>query len=279
SYKPGMWGKYAGRGWVYLRIGEHDAARRDFTDGLRIATQVKSQYGALLMQSYLTVVDLAQGQAPAWSLAQLAAQAEFAQSHPVVYIACLLAGQIRDLLDEPEQALAMYERAWRAAQASNVPAFGLTARARYLGRRLATAPSGDLWAELAQLGAQAEQVGELPAQALIALARANGWLASDQAAQAAPAAEQAVMLARACPDLPLLGESLVTLSDICLRLGDTVRAQSALAEAQTIARQSFALLAIPLGLPEAGRLRQHCLASLQPQAPDRTIAPRKRRGA
>ncbi|MDW8405856.1 ATP-binding protein [Chloroflexus sp.] len=279
SYKPGMWGKYAGRGWVYLRIGEHDAARRDFTDGLRIATQVKSQYGALLMQSYLTVVDLAQGQAPAWSLAQLAAQAEFAQSHPVVYIACLLAGQIRDLLDEPEQALAMYERAWRAAQASNVPAFGLTARARYLGRRLATAPSGDLWAELAQLGAQAERVGELPAQALIALARANGWLASDQAAQAAPAAEQAVMLARACPDLPLLGESLVTLSDICLRLGDTVRAQSALAEAQTIARQSFAPLAIPLGLPEAGRLRQHCLASLQPQAPDRTIAPRKRRGA
>lgn len=277
SYKPGMWGKYAGRGWVYLRIGEHEAARRDFTSGLDIATQVKSQYGALLMQSYLTFVDLAQGRTPAWSLAQLAAQAEAAQSHPVAYIACLLAGQIGELLDQSELALALYERAWRAAQASNVPSFVLAARVRYLGRRIAMAPQSDLWAELDALSAQAAQAGELPAQALVALAQTNGWLASGQAAQAALAAEQAVMLARACPDVPLLGESLLVLSDICLRLGDASRAQAALAEVQNIARQSFAPLAIPLGLAEAGRLRADCLRSLPPHAPERAVAPRKRR--
>lgn len=274
SYKPGMWGKYAGRGWVYLRIGEHEAARRDFTSGLQIATQVKSQYGALLMQSYLTFVDLAQGRTPAWSLAQLAAQAEAAHSHPVAYIACLLAGQIGELLEQSELALAMYERAWRAAQASNVPAFVLTARVRYLGRRIAMAPNGDLWAELDALGAQAEQAGELPAQALVALARANGWLASGQVARAAPAAEHAVMLARACPDMPLLGESLLVLSDICLQLGDAIRAQAALAEVQNIASRYFAPLAIPLGLAEAGRLREDCLRSLNPHAPE-AVAPRK----
>ena len=67
SYKPGMWGKYAGRGWASVRMGECAAARQDFTLGFQVAEQVNSQYGTLLMQTYLTFVDLAQGRMPAMS--------------------------------------------------------------------------------------------------------------------------------------------------------------------------------------------------------------------
>ncbi|WP_299644377.1 AAA family ATPase [uncultured Chloroflexus sp.] len=279
SYKPGMWGRFAGRGWVYVRIGEGDAARHDFTSGLHIATHVKSQYGMLLMQSYLTIVDLAQGQPAHWSLAQLIKQAEVARIYPVLYIASLLAGQIWELLAQPEQALAMYEQAYHAAREINVPTCVMLARARYLGRRLVMTPNSDLFAELEALCAQAKHTGELPTQAVVALAQANGWLLLGHVAQAASAAEQAVMLSRACPDMPLLGESLLVLSDICLQLGDTVRAQAALAEVQAIAHRSFAPLMIPLGLPEAGRLRQYCLDSLSSHSSVQVVAQRKRRAS
>lgn len=286
SYMPGMWGKYAGRGWAHLRIGELAAAQQDFAQGLRIATQVNSQYGALLMQTYLTFVDLAQGTFPAMPLAQLIARAAEAQIHAVVYITGLLAGHLWRLLGDVEQAMDMHERSLQAARAANVPSFVLHARAQHLCDRLLAAPDGAVFADADEIIEQARVAGELPVQSLGWLARAGGLFRLGRLDEAALAAEKSVTLARACPDMPLIGEGLALLAQIRAALGVTAVDDAELAEAQTIAQRYFAPLAIPLGMPDAERLRQCCLSSLLssglhavPDAPQLAIvaAPRKRR--
>lgn len=82
--------------------------------------------------------------------------------------------------------------------------------------------------------------------------------------EAAQAAEKSVMLARACPDQPVIGEGLALLTQIRAALGFTALSGAELIEAQTIARRYFAPLAIPLGMPDAERLRRHCLDVLCP---------------
>ncbi|MDW8215079.1 MAG: AAA family ATPase [Roseiflexaceae bacterium] len=286
SYMPGMWGKYAGRGWAYLRTGELAAARQDFEQGLRIATQVNSQYGVLLMQTYLTFVDLAQGTSPAMSLAQLMARADDAQTHPVVYMTGLLAGQLWRLLGDGQRAIEMHERALQAAQAANVPSFILHARAQHLFDQLLSAPDAGALAGADEIIEQARIAGELPVQSLGWLARAGGLFQLGRLEEAILAAERGVIIARACPDQPLIGEGLALLTKIRTALGLTAAYEVELIEAQRIARQYFAPLAIPLGMPDADRLRQYCLNSLLssrtqtvPAAHQPAVAavPRKRR--
>ena len=264
SYIPGMWGKYAGRGWAHLRTGELTAARQDFAQGLRIATQVNSQYGVLLMQTYLALVDLAQGTPPAMSLAHLMMRAGDAQTHPVVYVAGLLAGQLWRLLGDGERAIDMHERALQAAQAANVPSFILHARVQHVYDRLLIASDASARAEADEIIEQARIAGELPVQSLGWLARAGGLFRLGRLEEAVSAAEKGVTLARACPDQPLIGEGLALLTQIRAALGCAVVSGAELAEAQTIARRYFAPLALPLGLPEADRLRQYCLDTLLP---------------
>ncbi|WP_298820174.1 ATP-binding protein [Chloroflexus sp.] len=262
SYRPGMWGKYAGRGWVSLRLGELVAARQDFVAGLDIANQVNSQYGALLMQTYLTFVDLAQGRKPTLSLAQLAMRAEELRIPPVVYMACLLAGQLWRLLGDSAQALEMHERALQAAQTANVPSFILHARAQQTYDRLLAAHDTAASADLDQIIEQAHISGELPVQSLAWLARAAYLHQCAQPTAALGAAEKAVIIARACPDVPLIGEGLALLARIRASAGQSTFDDMELMEAQAIARQHFAPLALLIGLPEAARLRQYCLDGL-----------------
>jgi DNA-binding SARP family transcriptional activator/tetratricopeptide (TPR) repeat protein len=262
SYMPGMWGKYARRGWAHLRIGELTAAQQDFTQGLRIATQVNSQYGALLMQTYLTFVDLAQGTFPVMSLAQLMARAEDAKVYPVVYMTCLLAGQLWRLLGDGQRAIEMHERALQAAQAASVPSFILHARAQHLCDRLLAAPDHHAFTETDEIIERARIAGELPVQSVGWLARAGGLFRLARLDEAVLAAEKAVITAHACPDLVLIGEGLALLTQIRAISGRSAADDAELREAQIIARQYFAPLAIPLGMPEADRLRQYCLDSL-----------------
>lgn len=286
SYMPGMWGKYAGRGWAHLRTGELAAARQDFEQGLRIAAQVNSQYGALLMQTYLSFVDLAQGTLPATLLAQLMARAADAQIHPVVYMTGLLAGHLWRLLDDGQRAAEMHERALQAAQAANVPSFILHARAQYLCDQLLTASDDALLSEADEIIEQARVAGELPVQSLGWLARAGGLFRLGCLEEAALAAEKSVTLARACPDMPLIGEGLALLAQIRAAFGLSAACDAELTEAQSVAQRYFAPLAIPLGMPDAERLRQYCLNSLLPSglhtvpdAPQPAIvaAPQRRR--
>lgn len=264
SYLPGMWGKYAGRGWAYLRTGELTAAQHDFAQGLQIAVQVNSQYGALLMQSYLAFADLAQGTLPAISLAYLMARADDAQLQPVVYATSVLAGQLWRLLGDVERALDMHERALHAAQTANVPSFILHARAQYLCSRLQAASESAGCSEADRIIEQARVADELPLQSLGWLARAEGLLRLGRLDDATRAAEKAIILARACPDQPLIGEGLVLLTRIHTAAGFATATDVALHEAQTIARRLFAPLAIPLGMPHANQLRQYCLDTLLP---------------
>jgi DNA-binding SARP family transcriptional activator/tetratricopeptide (TPR) repeat protein len=262
SYKPGMWGKYAGRGWASVRMGECAAARQDFTLGLQVAELVNSQYGTLLMQTYLTFVDLAQGRMPAMSLTHLAALAGDAQIHPVVYIASLLAGHLWRLLGDPHRAMEMHERALQAAYAANVPSFVLHARAQQVCDQLLAAPDAAGFAGADAIIEQARCADERPIQSLGWLARAGGLLRLGRLDEAMLSAERAVTIARTCPDAPLIGEGLTLLTQIRSAAGHATACDAALAEAQSIAEQSFAPLAIPLNMPGAHELRMMCMAAL-----------------
>ncbi|MGB9752359.1 MAG: hypothetical protein C0183_12550 [Roseiflexus castenholzii] len=123
-------------------------------------------------------------------------------------------------------------------------------------------------------------------QSLGWLARAGGLLRLGCFDEAAQAAEKSVMLAHACPDQPLIGEGLALLMQIRAAPGFTAASDAELIEAQTIARRYFAPLAIPLGMPDAERLRRYCLDALcsseshavpDTHQPAVVAAPRKRR--
>jgi tetratricopeptide (TPR) repeat protein len=196
------------------------------------------------------------------SLTHLAALAGDAQIHPVVYIASLLAGHLWRLLGDPHRAMEMHERALQAAYAANVPSFVLHARAQQVCDQLLAAPDAAGFAGADAIIEQARCADERPIQSLGWLARAGGLLRLGRLDEAMLSAERAVTIARTCPDAPLIGEGLTLLTQIRSAAGHATACDAALAEAQSIAEQSFAPLAIPLNMPGAHELRMMCMAAL-----------------
>jgi len=259
SYLPGLWGKFAGRGAAFLRMGSLEEARRDFARGLENARQVESAYGQLLMQAYLTLTDLAQGRAPADSLARLEDEAAALRLHAVVFLTSLVRAGLWRLLGEWQRALSASQRAVQAGQASGVPQFVQQAQ---LEEWMTLALSGRTpdQAMLESLAEAARASGEVPQQARASLALAVHLGNQGNPAEALAAAQRGLALARACPDQPLMGEILLVLLRLYETLGQYEQAQASRAELHALAETSYAPL--HLALDADSPLRCILLASL-----------------
>ena len=241
---PGLWSKLAGRGAASLRMGDLAAARRDFARGLEVAQQIESIYASLLMRTYLVLTDLAAGRAPQDSLADLEAEAGARRIHAVALLAGLSRASLGRLLGQHQSALAACQRALQAAQASGVPQFAQHAK---LEAALIQAATGALnLARLEALTQAARAAGERPQQARAALALAIHLEQRRDVADALAAAERALALARACPDLPLTGECLIALTRLYEALGRANDAQACRAELRALAAQAYAPLSLAL---------------------------------
>jgi len=241
---PGLWSKLAGRGLALLRMGRLAEARGDFARGLEIARQIESIYADLLMRTYLALADLAAGRAPRDSLAHLEAKASAHGIHAVALTAGLGRASLGRLLGAHEMALAACQRALHAAEASGVPQFAQHAE---LEAALIQAMTGALDpARLEALTQAAHAAGELPQQARAALALSLHLEQRSDLTGALDAAQRALALARACPDLPLLGECLIALRRLHEALGRASDAETCRAELCDLARQAYAPLALAL---------------------------------
>lgn len=166
------------------------------------------------MRTYLALADLAAGRAPQDSLAHLEAKASAHGIHAVALTAGLGRASLGRLLGAHETALAACQRALRAAEASGVPQFAQHAE---LEAAFIQAMTGALDpARLEALTQAAHAAGELPQQARAALALSLHLEQRSDLTGALDAAQRALALARACPDLPLLGECLIALR-ACMR--------------------------------------------------------------
>ncbi len=254
SHLPGLWGKFAGRGAAYLRMGWLREAQSDFERGLEIARQVESRYGQLLMQGYLAFTALAAGPAPADSLAVLETEAAALDLHPVVLLTALFRARLRRLAGDWEQADEAHRRAIQAAQASGVPQFLQTAQLEWLYTQ---AHSGvterKLWETLT---CQAGGSGEVPQQALAKLTLAAMLRSENRPAEALTAAREALILARACPDAMLIGESLGLMMGMYQAMGQENEAQTARAELLSLAETAFAPFQLAFNCPSAEALRE-----------------------
>ena len=254
SYLPGLWGKFAGRGAAFLRIGSLTDARSDFERGLEIARQVESRYGQLLMQSYLAFTALAGGRVPADSLAALETEAAALHLHPVVFLTALFRARLRRLAGDWEQADAAHRRAVQAAQASGVPQFLQNAQLEWLYTQ---AQSGAAERELLEtLTRQAEVAGEVPQQALAQLTLAAMGRFENRPVEALTAARKALLLARACPDAILIGESLWLMMELHRAIGQDGEAQAYRAELLSLAQTAFAPFLLLLESPAAESMRE-----------------------
>ncbi len=241
---PGLWSKLAGRGLALLRMGRPAEARGDFARGLEIARQIESIYADLLMRTYLALADLAAGRAPQDSLADLEAEAGARGIHAVALTAGLGCASLARLLGEHETALAACQRALRAAEASGVPQFAQHAG---LEAALIQAMTGALDPDRLEALTQAAcAAGELPQQARAGLALAIHLEQRGDPAGALDAAQRALALARACPDLPLVGECLIALRCLHEALGQARDADACRAELRELAEQAYAPLALAL---------------------------------
>ena len=258
SYLPGMWSKFAGRGAALLRMGSLEEARRDFARGLEIARQVESKYGQLLMRAYLTLTDLARGRAPADSLAGLEAEAVALDLHAVVFLTSLARAGLWRLLGEQQSALAACQRALQAGRASGVPQFVQQAQLEEL-RTHALGETLDL-AALESLLQAARAAGEVPQQARASLVLATYLERQGNPVEALTAAQRALILARACPDQPLIGESLLISLRLHEALGQAEAAQTCRNELRALADSVYAPL--HLALQADSPLRSILLASL-----------------
>lgn len=267
SYLPGLWGKYAGRGAAQLRSGDLAAARADFERGLEVSSQVGSTYGRLLMNGYLANAALCRLDTPAPTpLADLERASREAKLQPVVFQICNLLGEGWRLLGESERATAAHQRGMQAAQASGVPLFQLTAHILLLRAR---ADDSALRLELAEAAAQARETGELPLLIQALLAQAESTL-HDAPGLGLPLAEEALTLAHACPDQPLIAQTFFTLAALHAQRGDAAAAQQNLSQARCLAEAYFWPLLIqvealeerlgqPPAAPKAGEYRQALL--------------------
>ncbi len=265
SYLPGMWGKFAGRGWAYARIGNLAAAKADFERGLDIAVRVESQYGQLLMRIYLAYTALSAGE-PADSLRVLEAEAVLLNLHPVILLASNAQGQFWRLLGDWEQADEAHARALTAARASNVPQFIQLARLQGLYSRsvLNEYPKVNEidQEELQTLHQAAINSGEVPLRSLARLTEASQLFHVKNFAEALSAAQHALTLARSCPDQPLIGECLLFLSRLHAELGERSQAEACHAEICSLAESAFAPLRLGLSEAEDHPLRDVLIKSL-----------------
>jgi DNA-binding SARP family transcriptional activator len=257
SYLPGMWGKFAGRGAAFLRMGNLEKARNDFERGLQIARQVESRYGQLLMQVYLALTSLAGGRAPDDSLFALEAEAAALDLHAVVLLSSTIRAGLWRLLGDFEQANMAHGCSVQAAQASGVPQFVQSAQLDWLlTQSLGATP--DL-AVLEALSGGVQASGEVPQQSLARLVLAASLAREQRPAEALTAAQQAWALARACPDLVLSGEALTLLIRLHESLGDFAQAQACRAELVVLAETAYAPFHLALDTASAPALRQAIL--------------------
>lgn len=267
SYLPGMWGKFAGRGWANLRMGNLLAARADFERGLDVSIQVESRYGKILMQSYLTFTALAAGEATPASFADLEADALTQALYPVVLFNANIQSQGWRLLGDSEKANSAHHRAIEAAKNSDVPSFVQSARLQKLYTQVILEENIDptyMEEELAELAKLTLDSGEVPLQVNTFLVRA--WLHSRMGnlQEALSTATQALTLARACPDLPWIGECQVLLAQLFTKLGDQHQAKICTEEVHTLAKTSFAPLTVEFGGEPLALVQEHLLKSLTP---------------
>lgn len=247
SYLPGMWGKFAGRGWAFVRIGNLFAARKDFTDGLDVATRVESRYGQILMRCYLIFTALAAGEIPPASLADLEAESAALNLPPVVFFAANAQGQLWRILQDEQKAQAAHVRAVAAARASNVPSFIQMAQLQEMLTQAVQNKNIDFNA-LNALQVSAQDSGEAPLQTLAHLVKAYHAMYTGNLTNALAEAQSALRLARSCPDQQLIGDSLLLMGRLYCESHDETQAQACYAEVRVLARSSFAPLL--LGLPE-----------------------------
>ncbi|GAB4488022.1 MAG: hypothetical protein Fur0016_04940 [Anaerolineales bacterium] len=253
SYLPGMWGKFAGRGAAYLRMGRLAEAQADFTRGLEIARQVESRYGKLLMRAYLALTALAAGRAPADSLTALEEEAAAMQLPAVALLAGLYRARLLRLAGEDERAAEAHQRAIQAAEASGVPQFIQNAQLEWLNAQSQTAPIDSAALEI--LSAQAQTAGEIPQQALAKLTLAALLRSENRLPEALTAAEEALSLARACPDVILTGEALLLLWQLHQTLNQPQPAQSCRAELLALAQTAFVPFQLAVDSRSAASMR------------------------
>lgn len=254
SYLPGMWGKFAGRGAVSLRLGRLAEAQADFERGLEIARRVESRYGQLLMRVYLAFTALAGGRAPADSLAALEDEAAALDLHAVVMLAALFRARLRRLAGDVSQAADAGRRAIQAAQASGVPQFIQNAQLEALFTQSQTGVIDRALMET--LSRQAAESGETPQQILANLTRVALLRAERRLPEALAAAGEALTLARACPDAILTGEALLLLMDCHQAARQTAEAQTGRADLLALATTAFAPFLLALEPLSAASLRE-----------------------
>lgn len=254
SYLPGMWGKFAGRGAADLRLGRLAEAQADFERGLEIARRVESRYGQLLMRVYGAFTALAGGRAPADSLAALEDEAAALELHAVVMLAALFRARLWRLAGDFSQAAEAGGRAIQAAQASGVPQFIQNAQLEWLFTQAQTGAIDQ--ALLETLTRQAEDSGEAPQQVLAQLTLSAVLRAENRLPEALTAAEQALTLARACPDVLLTGEALLLLMGIYQAAGQTAKAQTCRADLLSLAETAFAPFQLAVESLPAESLRE-----------------------
>ena len=253
SYLPGMWGKFAGRGAAFLRMGRLNEARNDFERGLEVARQVESRYGQLLMRVYLAFTALAGGRAPQDSLSNLEEQAAALDLWAVVLLAALFRARLRRLAGEEQAGLCAGERAMQAARATGVPQFLQNAQLEWLyAQTQGGKPDRNL---LNVLTSQAQKSAEVPQQALANLTLAAALRAENLLDDALTAASQALTLARSCPDQILTGESLLLLMHLRQSLSLIEQVQESRAELLALAKTAFAPFHLALEPSSALALR------------------------
>lgn len=136
------------------------------------------------------------------------------------------------MLGEADKAAEAFSRGQQAAEASGVPLFMLMSRI-YLRRDLNTA--------IAQARATDEQ--PLLVRALLAQAEADPC-------QGLPLAEEALTLAHACPDQPLIAQVFLALARLHHEQGHFSAALQALSQARTLAEAHFWPLLIQIEFVE-----------------------------
>ncbi|NWF64362.1 MAG: AAA family ATPase [Chloroflexi bacterium] len=261
SYLPGMWGKFAGRGWALARCGNLSAARKDFTHGLEAATKVESRYGQILMRCYLTFTALAAGEPPSASLADLEAESAALNLHPVVFFAANIQGQLWRILQNEQKAQAAHARAAAAAHASKVPSFIQMARLQEMLTHAIQNQTIEL-NELSALHRSALDSGEAPLQTLAHLVKAYQALRTGSLTHALTEAQSALILARSCPDQQLIGDSLLLMGRLYCETHDETQAQACYAEVRALANSAFAPLKICLPETEEHSIRDNLLKGL-----------------
>ncbi len=261
TYLPGLWGKFAGRGWAHARSGNLSAARKDFTQGIDVATQVESRYGQILMRSYLTFTALALGELPPASFIDLEKESSALALHPVTFFTANSQALLWRILGDEEKSQSAHTRAVQAAYASNVPSFIQMARLQETLTHAIQAKQIDL-NQLEELRQSAMNSGEVPLQILANLAQAHYAFHACRMDEAFRLAQVALEQARACPEQQMIGECLLLIARLYTNKGKEDQAQARYAEVRALADSTFAPLKLCLPNNKQHAIRDILLKSL-----------------